>query len=67
MQYVYIPQSLKYPDKYYVGCTSDVAERLERHNGLAAIPDIQDVPAPMRQGYRPTYVRWLTDAAGSAG
>jgi predicted GIY-YIG superfamily endonuclease len=32
MQYVYILQSLKYPDKYYVGCTNDVAERLQKHN-----------------------------------
>ncbi len=32
MQYVYILKSLKYPDKYYVGCTNDVAERVRRHN-----------------------------------
>ena len=32
MQYVYILQSLKYPDRYYVGCTNDVAERVRRHN-----------------------------------
>ncbi|WP_159587424.1 GIY-YIG nuclease family protein [Chelativorans xinjiangense] len=32
MQYVYILQSLKYRDKYYVGCTNDVADRLRRHN-----------------------------------
>jgi len=32
VQYVYILQSLKYPDKYYVGCTNDVARRLQKHN-----------------------------------
>ncbi len=32
MQYVYILQSLRYPDKYYVGCTNDVDERLRKHN-----------------------------------
>ena len=32
MQYVYILQSLKYPDRYYVGCSDDVADRLQRHN-----------------------------------
>jgi predicted GIY-YIG superfamily endonuclease len=32
MQYVYILQSLKYPDKHYTGSTSDVAERLKQHN-----------------------------------
>ncbi len=36
MQYVYILQSLKYPDRYYVGCTNDVAERLRRHNAGAS-------------------------------
>jgi len=32
MQYVYILQSLTYPDKHYVGCTKDVIERVEQHN-----------------------------------
>ena len=32
MQYVYVLQSLQHPDKYYVGCTNDVAERLRQHN-----------------------------------
>ena len=32
MQYVYILQSLKYPEKHYVGCTNNVIERLKRHN-----------------------------------
>ncbi|WP_113154558.1 GIY-YIG nuclease family protein [Nitratireductor sp. OM-1] len=32
MHYVYILQSLTYPDKHYVGCTNDVDERLRRHN-----------------------------------
>ena len=32
MQYVYILQSLTYPDKHYVGCTNDVLERVEQHN-----------------------------------
>ena len=32
MHYVYILQSLSHPDKYYVGCTDDVAERLRQHN-----------------------------------
>lgn len=32
MQYVYILQSLKCPDRHYVGCTADVAQRVEKHN-----------------------------------
>ncbi len=32
MQHVYILQSLKFPDKFYTGCTNDVASRLARHN-----------------------------------
>ncbi|RCK23776.1 GIY-YIG nuclease family protein [Thalassospira lucentensis] len=32
MQYVYILQSLKFPEKFYIGCTHNVAERLKRHN-----------------------------------
>ncbi len=32
MQYVYVLHSLKYPDKYYTGCTIDVADRLRKHN-----------------------------------
>lgn len=32
MQYVYILQSQKDPERYYIGCTSDVTERLRRHN-----------------------------------
>lgn len=32
MQYVYILQSIKCPDRYYVGCTADVDQRVERHN-----------------------------------
>ena len=37
MQYVYILKSLSAPERYYVGCTNDVSERLRRHNaGFAA-------------------------------
>jgi len=32
MQYVYVLQSLKQPERHYVGCTDDVEERLRRHN-----------------------------------
>ena len=32
MQYVYVLQSLENADKHYVGCTNDVASRLQRHN-----------------------------------
>jgi putative endonuclease len=32
VQYVYILQSLKLPDKYYTGCADDPDERLRRHN-----------------------------------
>jgi len=32
MQYVYVLQSFKYLDRYYVGCSDDVADRLRRHN-----------------------------------
>jgi putative endonuclease len=32
MQYVYVLQSLQSPERHYVGCTDDVAERLRRHN-----------------------------------
>jgi putative endonuclease len=30
--YVYILQSLKLPDDYYVGITNDLKSRLEKHN-----------------------------------
>jgi predicted GIY-YIG superfamily endonuclease len=36
MQFVYILQSLASPDRYYVGCTDDVSERLGRHNAGAS-------------------------------
>ncbi|WP_340150099.1 GIY-YIG nuclease family protein [uncultured Sneathiella sp.] len=36
MQYVYVLQSLKFPDKYYTGCTHNVEERLKRHNAGGA-------------------------------
>jgi predicted GIY-YIG superfamily endonuclease len=32
MQHVYVLQSLKESDRYYTGCTNDVAARLRRHN-----------------------------------
>ena len=32
MQHVYVLQSLQFPEKHYTGCTSDVEERLRRHN-----------------------------------
>jgi len=32
MYYVYILQSLKFPDKYYTGCTQNPEERLKQHN-----------------------------------
>ncbi|WP_119388912.1 GIY-YIG nuclease family protein [Taklimakanibacter lacteus] len=32
MVYVYILQSIDHPQRYYVGVTSDLRSRLERHN-----------------------------------
>ena len=32
MNFVYILQSLVYPDKSYIGCTSDLKKRLSLHN-----------------------------------
>ena len=32
MRYVYILQSVNHPDRYYVGQTGDLKERLQRHN-----------------------------------
>ena len=32
MVYVYILQSLDHPDRFYVGITSDLRARLEKHN-----------------------------------
>lgn len=32
MKYVYILQSLSYPDKHYTGVTDDVQKRLKLHN-----------------------------------
>ena len=32
MQHVYILQSLSQPERYHVGCTDDVGERLRRYN-----------------------------------
>jgi len=30
--YVYILQSINHPDKYYIGFSTDVKERLKKHN-----------------------------------
>lgn len=35
MYYVYILQSIKFPDQYYTGWTEDVLQRLESHNSGA--------------------------------
>jgi putative endonuclease len=32
MAYVYILQSLAYPDRYYIGVTKDLRARLKKHN-----------------------------------
>jgi predicted GIY-YIG superfamily endonuclease len=32
MKYVYILQSIKYPNSFYVGCTRDLKVRLNQHN-----------------------------------
>jgi len=32
MHYVYIIQSLNYPDQIYVGCTTDLKKRMSNHN-----------------------------------
>ena len=32
MKYVYILQSLSHPDRYYVGLTDNLPDRLRRHN-----------------------------------
>ena len=32
MNYVYILRSLEHPDRFYVGVTSDLRDRLQRHN-----------------------------------
>ena len=32
MHYVYIIRSISFPDKIYVGCTSDLKKRLSNHN-----------------------------------
>jgi len=32
MKYVYILQSVNFPNTYYVGITSDLKKRLEKHN-----------------------------------
>lgn len=32
MKYVYILESISFPNKYYIGCTLDLKRRLEDHN-----------------------------------
>ncbi|MGD9539277.1 MAG: GIY-YIG nuclease family protein [Alphaproteobacteria bacterium] len=32
MTYVYILRSLEYPERYYVGVTADLRDRLKKHN-----------------------------------
>jgi predicted GIY-YIG superfamily endonuclease len=32
MFYVYILQSINYPERFYVGCTSDLKKRIKEHN-----------------------------------
>ena len=33
MTYVYILRSLKFPERFYVGITTDLRSRLRKHNG----------------------------------
>jgi putative endonuclease len=33
MKYVYILNSINFPDRYYTGVTDDLRARLEKHNG----------------------------------
>ena len=35
MKYVYILQSISFPDSYYTGVTDDVVKRLSKHNSGA--------------------------------
>jgi predicted GIY-YIG superfamily endonuclease len=36
-RFVYVLRSIRYPDRYYAGATSDVARRLEIHNSGGSI------------------------------
>ena len=44
MYFVYVLQSLRYPDRYYVGLTNDMAKRLETHNAGASNYTAKDRP-----------------------
>ena len=44
MHYVYLLQSLKNPSKTYVGYTTDLKQRLERHNSGGSIHTQLDKP-----------------------
>jgi len=37
MFYVYILQSIDYPDKFYIGFTADLKQRLQEHNSGKSI------------------------------
>lgn len=44
MRYVYILQSVGDPDRFYVGVTSDLRERLKRHNASDVTHSSKYVP-----------------------
>ncbi|MFN7163201.1 MAG: GIY-YIG nuclease family protein [Hyphomonas sp.] len=44
MKYVYMLQSEPEPDRYYVGCTSDLKKRFAAHNGGQSIHTRKHMP-----------------------
>ena len=73
MTYVYILQSLEYPDKYYVGATADLRARLAKHTAGAVSHTSKYGPWPLKthvalsdevQAF--AFERYLKSASGRA-
>jgi len=45
--YIYILQSITYPERYYVGCTPDLKERIKRHNEGGSLHTSKYIPWKM--------------------
>ncbi len=61
MKYVYILQSVEFPDRYYVGVTSDLKSRLAKHNAGEVSHTSKYVPWSLK-----TYVAFSDEAQAFA-
>jgi predicted GIY-YIG superfamily endonuclease len=50
MKYVYILQSIKFPEKFYVGSTNDLKRRIDEHNQGKTIHSDKYAPWKLKTG-----------------